>query len=436
MARKQHRHHLALVLTLGMLTPAAARAEGQDSLPLYKMLRSLEFIQDSVVAGDSSAGEMQRFLLATIDERLRNADKSVFEDSRNADAALIYAMSGGNPETLEYLMSRDINGNFDNRVADVLRKYLNGKGLLVVNTLADIAREYRDKPIGPYLSLVAGNVMSGKNAAAALKLYDWARLMAPGTIVEESALRRSLALCADAGLVPSGLDYARRYTRRFLHSPYASQFADLFVQLVVDHDSDVKQQDIIDILSFMDPPRQREIYMRMARRAAIAGKSDLATLAAGRAQAISSDGSDAFNALAGFYGGVAGVSTPGLEAAISNLNQMPAGELNAQDRALRDAAKAVAQEIMRTPDPASLGQGNVPNLPNNQENTEHDAAVTNQAGGQSPSTAGVEQGAAATKAAPAPEGGRQEADSSFNAFVTTSRSKLDAIDGLLKQESH
>ncbi|OCI96759.1 chemotaxis protein [Rhizobium sp. AC27/96] len=434
MARKQHRRRLALALTFGMLAPAGARAEGQDSLPLYKMLRSLEFVQDSVVAGDSSAGEMQRFLLATIDERLRNADKSVFEDSRNADAALIYAMSGGNPETLEYLMSRDINGNFDNRVADVLRKYLNGKGLLVVNTLADIAREYRDKPIGPYLSLVAGNVMSGKNAAAALKLYDWARVMAPGTIVEESALRRSLALCADSGLVPLGLEYAQRYTRRFLHSPYASQFADLFVQLVVDHDSDVKQQDIIDILSFMDPPRQREIYLRMARRAAIAGKSDLAALAAGRAQAITNDGSDAFSALAGFYGGVAGVSTPGLEAAISNLNQMPAGELNAQDRALRDAAKAVAQEILRTPDPASLGQGNVSNLPN-QQTTEHDAAVTNQAGGQSPGTAGVEQGAA-TNAAPAPEGGRQEADSSFNAFVTTSRSKLDAIDGLLKQESH
>ncbi|RAX38789.1 chemotaxis protein MotC [Rhizobium tropici] len=435
MARKQHRHHLALTLTLGILMPGAASAEGQDNLPLYKMLRSLEFVQDSVAAGDSSAGEMQRFLLATIDERLRNADKSVFEDNRNVDAALIYAMSGGNPETLEYLMSRDLNGNFDNRVADVLRKYLNGKGLLVVNTLADIAREYRDKPIGPYLSLVAGNVMSGKNGKAALQLYDWARVMAPGTIVEESALRRSLALCADAGMVPAGLDYARRYTRRFLHSPYASQFADLFVQLVVDHDSDVKQQDIIDILSFMDPPRQREIYLRMARRAAIAGKADLAALAASRAQAISAtDGGDAFGALANFYGGVAGISTPELKSAINDLNQMPAGELNARDRALRDAAKAVAQEILRAPDPASLGQANVSNLPN-QQNTEHDAAVTKQSGGQSPGTAGVEQGASAN-AAPAPEGGRQEAGSSFDAFVTTSRSKLNAIDGLLKQESH
>ncbi|MBB5571467.1 MULTISPECIES: chemotaxis protein MotC [Rhizobium] len=434
MARIQHRHRLALALTLGMSMPGIAGAEDADSLPPYKMLRSLEFIQDSVVAGDSSAGEMQRFMLATIDERLRTADKSTFDDSRNVDAALIYAMSGGNPATLEFLMSRDLNGNFDNRVADVLRKYLNGKGLLVVNTLSDIAREYRDKKIGPYISLVAANVMSSKNPKAALKLYDWARLTSPGTIVEESALRRSLALCTDSGMVPEGLAYAQRYTRRFLHSPYASQFANLFVQLVVDHNAEVKQEDIVDILSFMDPPRQREIYLRMARRAAIAGKADLAALASGRAQAISNDGGDAFGALAGFYGGVAGVSTPELGTAVRNIDQMPAGELNVQDRALRDAAKVVADEILRAPDPSSLTQVSPLNLPN-QDNTEHDAAVTKPPGAKPPGTAGVEEGAPA-KAAPAPEEGRQEADSSFNAFVTTSRSKLDAIDGLLKQESH
>ncbi|HEY0121719.1 MAG TPA: chemotaxis protein MotC [Rhizobium sp.] len=430
MARIQHRRRLAFAFTLGMLMPGGLRAESQDGLPPYKILRSLEFIQDSVVAGDSSAGEMQRFMLSTIDDRLRNADKSVFDDSRNVDAALIYAMSGGNPATLEYLMSRDVNGNFDNRVADVLRKYLNGKGLLVVNTLADIAKEYRDKKIGPYLSLVAANVMSAKNPKEALKLYDWARLTSPGTIVEESALRRSLALSADAGMVPQGLGYAARYTRRFLHSPYASQLADLFVQLVVDHDADVKQQDIIDILSFMDPPRQREVYLRMARRAAIAGKADLAALASGRAQSIANDGSDAFSALAGFYGGVAGVSTSDMGTAIRKIDQMPAGELNQQDRALREAARMVADEILRAPDPASLKQGSPLNLPS-QEDTEHDAAVTNQPGAQSPGTAGVEAGAAAN-AAHTPKDGRQEADPSFNAFVTTSRSKLDAIDGLLK----
>ncbi len=138
-------------------------------------------------------------MLGTIDQRLRSVDPSVFDDDRNVDAALIYAMSGGNPQTLEYLIARDVNGYFDNRVTDVLRKYLSGKGLLVAKSLVDIANEYQDKKIGPYLALVAGNVMVAQNPTEALKLYDQARLAAPGTIVEEAALRRSVAICVASG---------------------------------------------------------------------------------------------------------------------------------------------------------------------------------------------------------------------------------------------
>ena len=120
MARRQHRYVGFVALGLAMLSPAAAKAQDPDDLAPYKMLRSLQFVQDSVVSGDHSAGEMQRFMLGTIDERLRSVDTSVFDDDRNVDAALIYAMSGGNPQTLEYLIAHDVNGYFDNRVTDVL----------------------------------------------------------------------------------------------------------------------------------------------------------------------------------------------------------------------------------------------------------------------------------------------------------------------------
>jgi chemotaxis protein MotC len=235
-------------------------------------------------------------------------------------------------------------------------------------------------------------------------------------------------------MVPESLGYSQRYARRFLHSPYASQFADLFVQLAVDHSAEIKPQDVVDILSFMDPPRQREVYLRIARRAAIAGKNDLAMMASARAQDIVSDDSEAFGALASFYGGVANISTPDVGVAVRNINRIPEGELNPQDRALRDAAKAVAEEVLRAPDPKSLTQA-TPSSLSNEDNTEHDvAAATKAPGVKSSGSASVEPGAAVAVATQG-EGG-QEAASSFNTFVTTSRSKLDAIDGLLKQESH
>ena len=177
---------IGLVLALGSAALPVVAAS-TETVPLYRMVRSLQSIQDAVINGDLNSVEMQRFLLGEIDKRLRAADMVVFDDPRNVDAALIYAMSGGNPATLELLVARDIEGNFDNRVSDALRKYLTGKGTLIAKTLGDIAVEYKNAKIGPYLALVAGNVTLAKDPAAALKFYDWARLTAPGTIVEEAA---------------------------------------------------------------------------------------------------------------------------------------------------------------------------------------------------------------------------------------------------------
>ncbi|NKM21705.1 chemotaxis protein [Rhizobium laguerreae] len=428
MARRQHRYVGFMALGLAMLSPAAANAQDPDDLAPYKMLRSLQFVQDSVVTGDHSAGEMQRFMLGTIDTRLRTVEPSIFDDDRNVDAALIYTMSGGNPQTLEYLIAHDVNGYFDNRVTDVLRKYLSGKGLLVAKTLQETAREYRDKKIGPYLALIGGNVLIATKPTDALDLYDQARLAAPGTIVEEAALRRSLAICVDKGMLDRGMAYSQRYVRRFLHSPYASQFADLFVTLVVGHDHDVKPQDVIDILSFMDAPRQREVYLRIARAAAISGKPELARMAVGRVQSLG--GTDnAFGPLADFYGGMAGLPTEDIDQAAKNVSGIDGNALSRRDQALQKAARSVAEQILRAPDPASLTQASNPNTDHQEITSEKAAAIATQPGAPGALPEPVPGGVAST-------GQSQDTDPSFNAFVTTNRSKLDEIDGLLAQEGN
>ncbi|WP_028749870.1 chemotaxis protein MotC [Rhizobium mesoamericanum] len=432
---RHHRHLLLLILSLAASSAAVARAEDQEDIAPYKMLRSLQFVQDSVVLGDHSAAEMQRFMLGTIDQRLRTIDPAVFDDARNVDAALIYAMSGGNPETLEYLVARDVNGHFDNRVSDVLRKYLSGKGLLVAKSLVETANEYKDKKIGPYLALVGGNVTIAKSPMEALKLYDQARLNAPGTIVEEAALRRSVSICVETGMVDKGLAYSQRYVRRFLHSPYASQFADLFVKLLVNHDHEVKPDNVVDILSFIDEARQREIYLRIARAAAIAGKGDLARMAAARAQTLAGDSDNAFGALADFYGGMAAISTDKTGTAARNISSIPDQELSPRDQALRAAAKAIAEQVLRPPDPASLTQATAPKSYGQEITSEQAAGSPEAEQGEIPNPAPDPVGDAA---APPPSnvGGQQGADPSFSAYVTSSRSQLDAIDGLLNKESN
>lgn len=429
---------LSLRLLLSGLTVFSVGSFGHaqtvdETLEPYRMLRSLQFVQDTVVRGDHSAADMQRFMLGTIDERLRTADPKVFQDPRNVDAALIYAMSGGNPATLEYLVARDIDGNFDNRVSDALRKYLTGKGTLIAKSLGDIATEYKDAKIGPYLALVAGNVTLTKDPAAALKFYDWARLTAPGTIVEEAALRRSLAVAIDAKMVEKANLYANGYARRFLYSPYASQFADLFVGFVVEHYDVLKPEEIEATLGYMDVDRRREVYLRIAREAAITGRKDMATMAVEQAKLLSGSEEGA-DALANLYGSLVGVPTENVDAAMAVLMQIPEEALSPRDRALRQAAETVAKEVLRKPEPGPRPQ----QAPPEQES----AADVSDPDLQDPFAQPVEttpaavpaevQPAAADAAAPTAE--QADIDPALRTFVDTGRSKLDAIDELLNKE--
>lgn len=420
---------------------ASVRAASPEDIEPYKMIRSLQYVQDTVVLGDHSAMEMQRFLLTTIDDRLRTAEPSVFDDPRNVDAALVYAMSGGNPETLELLIKKDVDGHFDSRLTDALRAYLSGRGTQSVKSLAEIFPEYKRSRVGPYLALVSANSVIRKDPALALTYFDWARLVAPGTIVEEAALRRSIFIASEAGWIDKSMVYANRYARRYLRSPYASQFADLFVKLAVDHFDELKEEDILEVLSFMDVPRQREVYLRMARLAAITGKNKLATLAATRAQMLSDDGESVPKVLADLYSGLASVPSGDVATAMEAIAAIPDDKLSPKDRALKAAAKAVAEEVLRAPETAAVEES-VPQtqaaLPAEGEDPSYDGLSEAETADR---TMDPRAGAGETPVVAAGSGteekeqqGKAGVDPAFDTFVSSGRSKLDAIDALLKGE--
>jgi chemotaxis protein MotC len=396
-----------------------------DALEPYKLIRSLQFVQDSVVRGDHSAMEMQRFLLGVIDSRLRSADQTVFDDPRNVDAALIYAMSGGNPETLEILALQDKFGNFDDEITTVVRAYLNGRAAKTKTTLAEVVEIYRDTRIGPYITLIAANVTAALNDSSALELFDWARLTAPGTLVEEAALRRSLFIAARQNLVDEALEYAQLYARRFINSPYAGQYADLLVDLVVLNYSKVGDERLSEILAFMDRPRKREVYLRIARKAVITGLRDLAVFASGKAEELLSPEDRMPKALADLYKGMAKVPTDGVDAVLENLNAVSERQLSPRDRALRTAARIVAAEVMRKPDPNSLTQAfspmlNEPNAP--EVDADRPAAAENEMQVETPKLEQIAEMDEETKAAV----------EAFDGYVSDRKKTLERIDKMLE----
>ena len=424
-----------------------------SDLPPYKLVRSLEYVQDTIARGDLSALDMQKYLLSAIDARLKKSTSKDFDDHRNVNAALIYTMSGGNSDTLANLVFNDAAGHFDIRVTEALRMYLNGKSDAAVKRLEEMVPEYKTSEIGPYLALVAANSLGSTNPKDALKYFDWARLVAPGTIIEETALRRSVAFAANAELYDKAVGYAKRYARRFTLSPYAGQFADIFVSLAVDHDKKISADDVKGVLSQMEVSRQREVYLRMARKAALVGKLELAKFCADQAKELLDAKSENSAILANLYSALAKVPSADVVDAMNAIAAIPDDKLSEKDRKLRDAAKFIANEVITPPIPASLTQADdakllvADGMQNGEISTDNPTAPA-------PLGAQVPQSAAppappppkAASETPVTQSGKQSppttaattkqdapSPSEIDTFVAGERAKLDEIDAMLKK---
>lgn len=428
---------LAGILALGTLVPAAA-SDAPSRLEPYQIVRSLERVQDRLAAGDHASQPMQRKLLAMIDQRFATREGSRFEHERNRRALLVYAMSGGNPVTVEAALARLGKDDPSRKLGESILFYINGKPKQAIEAFKTIDPMAYPPDIAMYLALVKGSILSEVEPRKALALLDRARLLAPGTLVEEAALRRSAAVATRLGDAKRFLRLSEQYVRSYLHSPYASQFADAFVAGVVTLHATIDRQAVADIAALMQPEQEKVIYLRIARRAAIDGLIDFAAFAASHAEAIEDD------PRAELYSSLSSVTSGTVEDVQARLSKIDRDRLSESDRQLLDAASAITREMEIAPagrEPA----GATPSAERPQASdvltVGHDTRAGPPAAAEPPpeTAAGQEAprlaGADAVPAlAPARDDAGEEADAAANegdAMVAQVRAKLADIDKLL-----
>lgn len=376
------------LLAAGM--PLAARADTQP-LQAFQMVRSLQVVQDRLALGDHAAMPMQRKLLEMIDRRLRETDNDGYQDKRNIQSLLVYAMSGGNPVTVAAVLSRITLDESERGLGDGILAYLKGDMVAARAKLAKADALALPHELGAFLALVKGSVEAAEQPAQALKLLDNARLLGPGTLVEEAALRRSVDLAGTAGDADRFMLASTQYVARYLRSPYASQFADSFISGVVALHEAIDLESIGDITAMMDADQQQAVYLRIARRAAIEGYSELSAFAAGKVEQVSGRQDDPRALL---YASLSSVATGTDEQIRASLARIDRTKLSQGDRELFDAVSTVAGKLTA-----------------------------------------ARPVAPAPAQAPAPESGTTPAaEAPADALVTTTRRKLDEIDKLLEGE--
>lgn len=346
---------LAFSLFAGSSLPSPAQV-GDEKLPIYILVRSLQIVQDAVVAGDHSAMEMQRFLLEQADMRLRAARPEEFDDGRNVDAALVYAMSGGNPKTLDLLVARDRYGYFDEDITQIMRAYLNGLIPAIDQPIEDVVKEYLDTPLGAYIALVGANMKAHAQDPKAIELFDLARLVAPGTLIEESALRRSILMSINNDDVDEAIRFAHIYARRFSKSPYNVQFSQLVIELIVNNLETIDHVLVDEIISYLPIPQQKRIYLRIARSGVVDGNREMANKAIDQLPRFEGTNLEFYQLLAELYANMANLPDEDIRETVAKIRSVRRRTLPPIDRPLYDAAITMAEQILFIPTEESLAQ--------------------------------------------------------------------------------
>lgn len=429
-------------LVVATILAGAARAMAADAAPgglePYQMVRSLQLVQDRIADGDHAALPMQRKLLELIDARLRAAKPATFEDERNARALLIYAMSGGNPTTVRAVMPRLDPAAAESALGNGIASYVKGDFAAARDRLAGIEPLDLSPEVGAFAALVKGTVLTPENPETALDMLDEARLLAPGTLVEEAALRRTIALSAKLDAPDRFLRASSQYVRRFLRSPYASQFAEAFVAAIVALRETVDLASVEAVVDDMSDEQAHVVYLRLARQSAIDGHETLLDFASSRAARFAEPNAEE-DPRALLYSSISSVTSDNVEEVLNRLGEIDRSRLSTNDRKLLDAAHAVAREVMAgldRHDETATGKNVSDDAPNDAGEVVADARAA--PGGPATRDSAPVPDDEGTAKAPAPEAGEAlgkpaEALPATEDILASARGKLDAVDRLLEE---
>ncbi|MFG1249191.1 chemotaxis protein MotC [Xanthobacter flavus] len=396
-------------------TPHAKPAEaappaGRTDIYPVTLVRRLQRLQDLIAAGSTAGIAQQRAMITEMDAAFGDADPSVWQDPANARALVMYFLGGGNPAVLRAIINREPKPNIDEKLLSGSLLYLEGREEPALRQLGEIDARKLPNGIGGQIALAQAALTVRSDPAKASRLLEVARLLMPGTLVDEAALRRAVLVAAQAGDLDQFERLSGQYFSRFRHSAYAGNFRQRFAAAlsrmnVLATPDGLSRLDAL--LAPLDEEARREVFLLVSRSAIVEGKTALATTAAERAMVLAPAASrDAERARV--YLSAAQAATPDrYKTAEEALKAIDRARLDPSDQALLEAARRTAELIRRADEAPSQATSPAP----------------------SPAPAAAASAPAVVASA---QPARMAGDEKPSAALTKAQAKLGEIDSLLK----
>jgi chemotaxis protein MotC len=181
-------------------------------------------------------------------------------------------------------------------------------------------------------------------------------LVAPGSLVEEAALRREVALLAEQREAGRVSQLARQYATRFDASPYAADFFRQLAQSVARFglaDDPANFALLMGAAANLSVDDKRAFLLALAKATIVNGRFEAAAAAA--AEALRGARPDsAEEARSRLYIAAVRILSDGYEAALADLKSLAPGRLDRSDAALLASVRSVASQLRLTPSASAV----------------------------------------------------------------------------------
>ncbi|AMA56354.1 chemotaxis protein [Bradyrhizobium sp. CCGE-LA001] len=343
------RPFLRAVLLLLPLAAASAFAEptppsGEQP---YELVRALQAVQDGIANGDTAAHGSHIALIRQIGEKFLAADAGVWSSPQNGQAVVIYLLSGGAPQIVRKL-PRD-KMTIDERLFNGALAYVEGRQDEARELLKDVKPRALPSGLGGQVALVQGALFARSEASFAIERLDDARLLLPGTLVEEAALRREILLVGQAEDFDKFEFLTLAYIRHYRNSIYAGDFWQRFSTGLTQSSLAFDERRfarITTLLEQIDRAGRLKLYLVIARAAMLRGRLVVTRLASERALTLSADAS-VDRERAHLFRGTSRTLTDEYDGGLAELKALDRSKLPERDVPLLNAAVQLALDIRK-----------------------------------------------------------------------------------------
>lgn len=345
-----------LMLAIGASAPAGAEPRSPPVVDTFApvggptisaLAADLQTLQAQIAAGDKSAYTAQPGRLKALGAAIAAAKPEVWQSKRETDAAVVYLLSGGQPREVAQLLQSGVVPESETLLLRGAIAYVAGNEAEAQSLLDGLDPRTLDLRFAGQVAFAQSVLQTTRDQAKAIALLDLARLLAPGCLVEEAALRREILLVNDQGDVDRVASLSRQYATRFGRSVYADDFLHGLGAAVVQADLTSTPENFAKlhvVISALTSEIRRAFLLTVARAEALNGKFAVAGAAAAEALR-DAPGDSADEARGRLYEAAARVVSSEYDGGVAELQSAAPSKLDKSDQALLAAVRSIASYV-------------------------------------------------------------------------------------------